>query len=162
MMATGVSGGFTAETLCRTAMAPGPIKVLLADDDELFLESIQALIDRQPELSVVATARNGLEAIELARALGPDAVVVDLHMPLLDGVATLARLRRDHPHLCLIVLTGDSDPALHRAAMEAGADGVLEKHEMAQALVDRLVDGPGRAEGELDVGGIVEDDPEGP
>ena len=122
-------------------MTDGPIKVLLADDDELFLESLQALIDRQPELRVVATARNGLEAIELAERVGPDAAVVDLHMPLLDGVSALTRLRRDHPHLCLIVLTGDSDPALHRAANDAGADAVLEKHEMTRALVDRIARG---------------------
>jgi DNA-binding NarL/FixJ family response regulator len=119
-------------------MAAAPIKVLLADDDALFLESLQALIDRQPELSVVATAQNGLEAVELTDRLAPDAVVVDLHMPLLDGVGALARLRRAHPSLCLIVLTGDSDAALHREALEAGADGVLEKHEIARALVDRL------------------------
>jgi DNA-binding NarL/FixJ family response regulator len=119
-------------------MAAGSIKVLLADDDPLFLESLQALIDRQPELTVIATAGDGVEALELADALEPDAVVVDLHMPLLDGVSTLTRLRHDHPSLCLIVLTGDSDPKLHAAATEAGADAVLEKHEMARALVDRL------------------------
>ena len=117
------------------------IKVLIADDDELFLESLQALIDRQPELEVAATARNGLEAIERAEALAVDAVVLDLHMPLLDGVSALARLRADRPHLCLIVLTGDSDPGLHRAAAAAGADAVLEKHEMARALVDRIARG---------------------
>jgi DNA-binding NarL/FixJ family response regulator len=117
----------------------GPIKVLLADDDELFLQSLKALIERQPELAVVAEAANGVEAVDLAEQLAPDAVVIDLHMPLLDGVSTVARLRRDHPHLCLIVLTGDSDTALHDAARGAGADAVLEKHEMAQALVDRLV-----------------------
>ena len=119
-------------------MPSGPIKVLLADDDDLFVESLKALVDSQPELDVVATAQNGLEAIELADALDPDAVVVDLHMPLLDGVSALTRLRRDHPHLCVIVLTGDSDVALHQAAEQAGADAVLEKHEMARALVDRL------------------------
>jgi two-component system response regulator DesR len=124
-------------------MADGPIKVLIADDDALFLESLQTLIDRQPELQVVATARNGLEAIEQAERIEPDAAVVDLHMPLLDGVSALTRLRRDHPHLCLIVLTGDSDPALHRAAREAGADAVLEKHEMTRALVDRIARGRG-------------------
>lgn len=117
------------------------IKVLIADDDELFLESLQALIDRQPELRVVATARNGVEAIEQAELLEPEAAVIDLHMPLLDGVSTLTRLRRDHPHICLIVLTGDSDAALHRAAREAGADAVLEKHEMTRALVDRIARG---------------------
>jgi two-component system response regulator DesR len=119
-------------------MAEGPITVLLADDDELFLESLRALIDRQPELAVVAAARNGLEAIELAEELDPDAAVVDLHMPLLDGITAVSRLRRDRPHLCLIVLTGDSDTNLHRAAIAAGADAVLEKHELARGLVDRL------------------------
>jgi DNA-binding NarL/FixJ family response regulator len=119
-------------------MAAAPIKVLLADDDGLFLESLKALIDRQPELEVVAAAENGLQAIELAAALDIDAVVVDLHMPLLDGVTAVSRLRRDNPSLCLIVLTGDSDAQLHRAATEAGADAVLEKHEMARGLVDRL------------------------
>ncbi len=122
-------------------MSDGLIKVLLADDDPLFLESLCALIDRQPELTVVAAAANGLEAIELADELAVDAVVVDLHMPLLDGVTAVARLRRDHPSLCLIVLTGDADTQLHRAAVEAGADAVLQKHEMARALVDRLAAG---------------------
>jgi two-component system, NarL family, response regulator DesR len=119
-------------------MADGPITVLLADDDELFLESLRALIDRQPELAVVAAARNGREAIDLAAALDPDAVVVDLHMPLLDGIGAVSQLRRDRPHLCLIVLTGDSNEGLHRAAIAAGADAVLEKHELARGLVDRL------------------------
>jgi DNA-binding NarL/FixJ family response regulator len=128
-------------------MAVGAIKVLLADDDPRFLESLQALIDHQPELAVVATANDGVEALELADSLGPDAVVVDLHMPLLDGVSTLVRLRRDHPHLCLIVLTGDSDPALHAAATDAGADAVLEKREMARALVERLAAGRRSGEG---------------
>jgi DNA-binding NarL/FixJ family response regulator len=118
-----------------------PIQVLLADDDELFLESLRALIDRQPELAVVAAACNGLEAIELADELAPDAAVIDLHMPLLDGISTVTRLREDHRSLCLIVLTGDSDPKLHAAARDAGADAVLEKHEMARGLVDRIARG---------------------
>jgi DNA-binding NarL/FixJ family response regulator len=129
-------------------MRQSPIKVLLADDDEAFLASLQALIDSQPELAVVAAAGNGLEAVELAATHEIHAAVVDVHMPLLDGVSAVARLRHDHPALCLIVLTGDSDPALHRAAREAGADAVLQKHELAQALLDRLarleVNGEGR------------------
>ena len=119
-------------------MMSGKIKVLLADDDALFLESLRELIDGQPELIVVAAARNGLEAIELADELRPDAVVVNLHMPLVDGVTAIARLRRDHPNLCLIVVTGDGDRSLHMAAVAAGADAVLEKHELARGLVERL------------------------
>ena len=112
--------------------------MLLADDDEGFLQSLRELIERQPELTVVAAARNGLEAIELVDEVEPDAAVVDLHMPLLDGVTALARMRRDHPTICLIALTGDPDRALHHAAQEAGADGVLEKSELLVGLVERL------------------------
>ena len=121
-------------------MTDSNIKVLLADDDPLFLESLRTLIEGQPELSVVAAAHNGLEAIELADRMSPDAVVIDLHMPVVDGVTAVARLRRDHPSLCLIVVTGDADRSLHQAAVTAGADGVLEKHDLERRLVERLAE----------------------
>ncbi|HEY3206093.1 MAG TPA: response regulator transcription factor [Gaiellaceae bacterium] len=114
------------------------IRVVLADDDRNFLESLRQLIDRQPELGVVGMAENGLEAIEQVEELNPDALVIDLHMPLLDGVSAVARLRNDHPSLCVIALTGDEAPALHDAAREAGADGVLLKTELVDGLVERL------------------------
>jgi DNA-binding NarL/FixJ family response regulator len=114
------------------------VRVLLADDDGAFLESLRPLIEHQPELTVVATAENGLDAIELADALLPDAVVIDLHMPLVDGVTAVARLRKDHPNLCLVALTGDPDRQLHKAVMEAGADTVLLKGDLVGALVERL------------------------
>ena len=90
------------------------------------------------QLAVVGTALDGLAAIELADELGPDAVVIDLHMPRLDGVSAVARLRRDHPSMCVIALTGDKDPALHTAVTEAGADAVLMKGEFVDVLVARL------------------------
>jgi DNA-binding NarL/FixJ family response regulator len=117
----------------------GTIRVVLADDDEEFLASLRELIEHQLELSVVGTVTDGLAAIELVDELEPDAAVLDLHMPLLDGVTTVARLRRDHPHLCLIALTGDEAPALHHAAMESGADDVLLKTELVEGLVGRLI-----------------------
>src|SRR5206468_4912806 len=107
-------------------------------DDRAFLVSLPELIERQPELSVIGAAADGLEAIELADDLDPDAVVIDLHMPLLDGVTAAARLRRDHTNLCLIALTGDEEPALHRAVREAGADEVLLKTELVEGLLERL------------------------
>jgi DNA-binding NarL/FixJ family response regulator len=116
----------------------GMISVLLADDDEPFLEALSPLIERQPELAVVGEAHDGLAAIELADELSPDAVVIDLHMPRLDGVSAVARLRRDHPSMCVIALTGDTHPALHNAVTEAGADAVLLKEEFVDVLVERL------------------------
>jgi DNA-binding NarL/FixJ family response regulator len=115
-----------------------PVRVLLADDDGAFLESLRPLIERQPELTVVGTAENGLDAIEQADTLDPDAVVIDLHMPLVDGVTAVARLRKDHPNICLIAVTGDPDRQLHKAVAEAGADAVLEKGALVDTLVERL------------------------
>lgn len=116
-----------------------PVRVVIADDDAMFLESLRALIEAQPELQIVGMARDGLEAIELTAALEPDAVVIDPHMPRLDGVTAIVRLRRDYPNICLIALTGDSAPALHHAAGEAGADGVFVKGEFLEKLLARLV-----------------------
>src|SRR6476619_1030608 len=120
------------------ADAAGTIRVLLADDDAPFLEALSPLIERQPALAVVGTALDGLAAIDLAYELSPDAVVIDLHMPRLDGVTAVARLRRDHPSMCVIALTGDDEPALHTAVTEAGADAVLMKGEFVDVLVARL------------------------
>jgi DNA-binding NarL/FixJ family response regulator len=114
------------------------IRVLLADDDPAFLDALRELIDQQPELGVVGVAENGLEAIEQADVLAPDAVVIDVHMPLVDGVTAVARLRHDFPSMCVIALTGDASPKLHEAVTEAGADAVLLKEEFVDALVERL------------------------
>jgi two-component system vancomycin resistance associated response regulator VraR len=116
----------------------GRIRVLVVDDDRPFLESLRPLIDHQASLTVVGAAEDGLAAIELAERLRPDAVVIDLHMPLLDGVTAVARLRDDYPTLCLIALTGDDDPGLHEAVATAGADAVLLKDEFVDRLLAQL------------------------
>src|SRR5438067_3831320 len=118
--------------------ASGTIRVLLADDDRPFVEALVPLIERQPELAVVGRAGDGLAAIELCEELHPDAIVIDLHMPLVDGVTAVARLRRDFPSMCVIALTGDASAKLHEAVTEAGADAVLLKDEFVDALVERL------------------------
>ena len=119
-------------------MTAATVRVLLADDDVDFVAALRALIDEQPHLAVAGTATNGLDAIELTEELDPDAVVIDLHMPLLDGVTAVARLRRDHPSLCLIALTGDEAPRIHEAVREAGADDVLTKDHFVDTLIDQL------------------------
>jgi len=118
--------------------AAAPLRVLLADDDANFVESLRPLIEQQPALTVAGVAANGLDAIELADRLDPDAVVIDLHMPIVDGVTAVSRLRKDHPSLCLIALTGDTDSVLHEAVTEAGADAVLLKSDLVDSLVERL------------------------
>jgi DNA-binding NarL/FixJ family response regulator len=115
------------------------IRLLLVDDDEDFLDSLTALVRTIPRLMIAGVAHDGLEAIELAGPLEVDAVLIDLHMPLLDGVTALARLRRDHPQLALVAVTGDDDEPLHQAAVEAGADMVIAKSRVVETLPARLM-----------------------
>jgi DNA-binding NarL/FixJ family response regulator len=115
------------------------IRIVLADDDEGFLESLRALVDEHPALSVEATATDGLQATELVQELEPDALVIDLHMPRLDGVAAIGQLRAKHPTLCVIALTGDESREIHEAVAEAGGDAVLLKSQMVENLAERLV-----------------------
>jgi DNA-binding NarL/FixJ family response regulator len=112
--------------------------VLLADDESAFLASLRVQIEERPELVVVGEATDGVETLDCVDELAPDAVVIDLHMPLLDGVSAVARLRRDYPSLYLIALTGDETPRLHRAVREAGADAVVLKRDLVEGLIERL------------------------
>jgi DNA-binding NarL/FixJ family response regulator len=122
----------------RETPAERRIEVVLVDDDTDFVESLRTLVDGEPRLSVTGVAGNGLEAIELVEKVGPEAVVIDLHMPLLDGVTAVARMRRDHPTLCLIAMTADAAEELHHAVSEAGADAVLMKHDLPARLGDEI------------------------
>jgi DNA-binding NarL/FixJ family response regulator len=115
------------------------IRLVLADDDEGFLASLQELIQEHPLLTVEATATDGVRATELVRELEPDALVIDLHMPRLDGVGAIAQLREHHPNLCVIALTGDESHEIHIAVAEAGGDAVLLKSELVENLAERLV-----------------------
>ena len=124
------------------------LQVVVVDDDGGFAESLRTVVENQPGLSVVGVARDGLEALDLVEEASPQAVLIDLHMPLLDGVTTIARLRQDNPKLCVIAMTEDDSNGLHRAVEEAGADAVLMKNELIVLdLADRIsVVHNGRAE----------------
>jgi DNA-binding NarL/FixJ family response regulator len=122
----------------RKTAADRRLDVVLVDDDGPFAESLRTIVEDQPDLEVVGVARDGLEALELVEQAQPQAVVIDLHMPLLDGVSAIARLRQDNPSLCVIAMTEDDSDDLHRAVEEAGADVVLMKRELVVDLADRI------------------------
>ncbi len=97
-----------------------------------------SVVEEQPEVRSWGRPENGLEAIELVDELDPEVVVIDLHMPLLDGVSAVACMRHEHPRLCLIAITADDAKELHRAVHEAGADAVVLKDDLAVRLRDEI------------------------
>jgi DNA-binding NarL/FixJ family response regulator len=103
------------------------ILVLLADDHQLVRSGLAALLAGSEDIEVVGTAANGAEAVEMARRFTPDVVLMDLVMPVMDGVDATRRLVADLPSAQVVVLTSFSDQERILAALDAGAIGYLLK-----------------------------------
>lgn len=114
----------------------GTIRVLLAEDDELIREALVALLAREPDIEVVATAGDGQGAVGEALAHRPDVAVIDLQMPGLDGLGVLAELGRVLPDCAGVILTGHGRPHVLRRALASGARGFLAKGAPGTALSD--------------------------
>jgi len=115
-----------------------PIRILIVDDQALFRESLALLLDAQPDLQVVGEAANGEAALDLVAALRPHIVLMDLRMPILDGVAATRRLRAEHPDVQVIALTTFDDDQDVFAALRAGAIGYLLKDVSGVTLFDAV------------------------
>jgi NarL family two-component system response regulator LiaR len=103
------------------------IRVLIADDHAVVRQGLRTFLDLQPDVEVAGEAADGEEAVEAARRLSPDVVLLDLAMPRLDGVAALPRLREAAPAARVIVLTSFGEDDRVFAALRAGAAGFLLK-----------------------------------
>ncbi|MGY1808154.1 response regulator [Blastococcus sp. SYSU D00669] len=117
----------------------GPVRVLLADDQALFREALGTLLGARPEVEVVGEAADGAEALHRAAELRPDVVLMDLHMPVLDGVAATRRLRAEQPEVRVLALTTFDDDEDVFAALRAGALGYLLKDVSSDRLVEALL-----------------------
>ena len=112
-----------------------PIRVLIADDHRFFRQSLSQSCELEEGLEVVGEAENGQEAVELARRTRPDVVLMDIEMPVLDGVQATRLITKDNPETRVIVLTIHQQDKAVRAALEAGARGYLSKGIDEQALI---------------------------
>ncbi|HEV2654033.1 MAG TPA: response regulator transcription factor [Ktedonobacteraceae bacterium] len=115
-----------------------PVRVLIVDDQELFREGLHILLSVQPGLQVVGEARNGEEALNMAVALKPDVILMDLRMPILDGVAATRRLQSTRPESKVIVLTTFDDDEDVFEGLRAGAVGYLLKDVPSEKLVEAI------------------------
>jgi DNA-binding NarL/FixJ family response regulator len=104
------------------------IRIVVADDQTAVRDGLMVMLDLLADITVVGGASNGLEALALTTQQRPDVVLVDLHMPGLDGIETTRRLTAEHPHVAVVVLTTYSDDASILDALAAGARGYLTKN----------------------------------
>jgi len=114
------------------------IRVLLVDDQALFCEGLRTLLDLQPDIEVVGEANNGREAIECVARAAPDVVLMDIRMPVLDGVAATRDIRAHHPNTQVIVLTTFDDDEYVFEALRAGAVGYLLKDVASDRLAEAI------------------------
>ncbi len=117
---------------------PARIRLLLAEDHAVVREGLRALLERVPQMEVIAEANNGEEAVERAEALGPDVVVMDVGLPLLNGVEATRKLQRSRPDIRVLILSMRDDPATVDRALRAGARGYMLKGGGGDALCEAI------------------------
>ncbi|EFC85569.1 response regulator receiver protein [Parafrankia sp. EUN1f] len=116
----------------------GPYRVVVADDADGLRELLCLLFDTEPDFTVVGRAANGAEAVEVVARTEPDLVLLDVAMPVLDGLGALPRVRRAVPEARVVIFTGFSERSLREEAMALGADELMEKDLSTGALLDRI------------------------
>jgi CheY-like chemotaxis protein len=122
-----------------------PIRVLLVDDDESFAASLAASLDGDARVEVVASARDGLEALTRCADSRPDVVAMDIHMPRMDGVEATRRIREEDAAAAVILISGSMFTDARDLAAEAGAAGYLTKAQCARGLLPAILEAAERA-----------------
>ncbi len=117
---------------------PFMIRILLVDDQQLLRQGIKLLLELEPGLQVVGEANNGQEALELFERLKPDVTLMDIRMPVLDGVAATQQLRQRWPDSKIIILTTFDDETYVFEGLRAGALGYLLKDVSSQELAQAI------------------------
>ena len=112
-----------------------PTRVLIADDERLFVDALELILAADARIEVVGRALDGRQAIALARQLEPDVVLIDLSMPGVDGFDAIAAIVAENAGCHIVVLSGSADPADVEKALAAGASRYLTKDRIADELV---------------------------
>ncbi|MEV5028889.1 response regulator transcription factor [Paenibacillus sp. LPE1-1-1.1] len=114
------------------------IKILLVDDHQIVLKGISFFLTMQPDFELVGEAHNGLEAVEKAAELNPDIILMDLNMPIMDGIEASTRIAKQNPEIKVLVLTSFSDRSHIVPALQSGAIGYMlkdvEPDQLAEAI----------------------------
>ena len=120
------------------------IRVLIADDHRLFAEALEAILGGDDRISVVGQAGDGEEAVDLAQRLKPDVVLMDISMPVMDGIEAAQEIQKTDGGARILMLTGSNSRTDVDRARKAGAAGYVTKDRIAAELIDAIVEIAGR------------------
>jgi DNA-binding NarL/FixJ family response regulator len=119
---------------------PQNIRVLIADDHRLFAQALEAILATDDRIEVTGHAADGAEAVRLALTIDPDVILMDIAMPIMDGIQATKQIRAQHPRACVLMLTGSNSRTDVDRAREAGAAGYVTKDRIAAELVDAILE----------------------
>jgi DNA-binding NarL/FixJ family response regulator len=122
----------------------GTIRVLIADDHRMFAEALEAILATDGRLEVIGHASDGAEAVRLALENRPDVILMDIAMPVMDGLEATKQIRTHWPRACVLMLTGSNSRTDVDRAREAGAAGYVTKERIAAELIDAILEIGGR------------------
>lgn len=123
------------------ARADTRIRVLIADDHRLFAQALQAILVADARIDVVGQASDGQEAVQLAGQLDPDVILMDINMPVMDGIEAAREIRgRQDGTTSILMLTGSNSRADVDRARQAGAAGYVTKDRIAAELIDAILE----------------------
>lgn len=114
------------------------IKVMLADDQKILSEGIKSVLETCPDIAVCGIAYDGVQAVDMARALRPDVILMDVRMPEMNGVAATKRIKESFPDIKIIILTTFDDSDYILSGINNGASGYLLKDIGSAALIDAI------------------------
>lgn len=114
------------------------IKVLLADDHAIIRQGLRLLFKSADDMTVVGEAENGKQACDMARDLCPDAIVMDIGMPVMDGLTATRNISAEQPGIAIVALSMHNDPAFKQGMLAAGARGYILKEEAFQHLLSTV------------------------
>jgi DNA-binding NarL/FixJ family response regulator len=117
------------------------IRILIADDQTLMRDGLKTIFELEDDMEVAGVAKNGLEAYEMTAALRPDIVLMDIRMPVMDGVESVRLIKKDYPSTVVIMLTTFDDEEYIIRALQFGANGYLLKDIQGNRLIEAVRDG---------------------
>lgn len=115
-----------------------PTRVVLADDHDVVRQGLKRLLDRVPEIEVVGEARNGLQALQSVADLQPDVLLLDIEMPLMDGIEVARRLQEAKIQVRILILSAYDDREYIQALLEIGVSGYLIKGDAPNKIVEAV------------------------